>query len=161
MTTPFDENPIGSRYRERYGKYRSRYSRGRKADATSCTYVTMAGFTWVKMNIWSFGNDMSNPKHASTRVNNMIIDNSNPWIGTPQVYLMINGVKIYPTTPYLSATLGVTVLLTWDYVTVRPGEDLEMWVRSTDPTDGIMNNANACGRIGGIVEMEDYTSYFI
>lgn len=164
MPRPFDENPIGSRYRNLYGEYRSRYSNGRKADGTSCTYVLLNGLTFVKLNLWGFGDSITKPRWSETQINYIKIVESptaDPMVGTPLFYMKIQNVIVYPSTGGGEHTpLDTWVNLGFEWMKVRMGEELEVWVRSTDANDGVTNTAQVCAQMQAITKMEDYTDDF-
>lgn len=159
MVTPFDENPIGSHRRNRYGEYRERYSKGRVPKSTGGTYVRLNGWTFVKMTITSVP-PIAKPTVADVRINAVRLVTSKVWNGTPVLYMMINGIVVYPWTTATGIAFATWVDLYWEWVRVRTGEELEVWVASTDATDGIINDANAAVLLRGIIDVPDYTDYF-
>jgi hypothetical protein len=165
MAQPFDENPIGHFRRNRYGQYRERYSKGRKADETSCTYVRLSGFTYVKLNLWGFGDSITKPRWSDTQINYVKIIEAgglDPMVGTPIFYLKINNVMIYPSDAGgVGTPLDTWVNLGFEWMKVRMGEELEVWVRSTDAGDGIVNTASVCAQMKAITKLEDYSDDFI
>lgn len=164
MPFPFAEHPIGHFRRNRYGEYRPRYSKGRKADGTSCTYVTLNGFTYVKLNLWGFGDSITNPRWSETQVNYIKIIESaiaDPMVGTPKFYMKIRNVVVYPSDGFVSTPLDTWVNLGFEWMKVRMGEELEVWVASTDPGDGVTNTARVCAQLKAITKLEDYTDDFM
>lgn len=100
-------------------------------------------------------------KHAGSMINRIKLVNTKAWIGTPQFYMTINDIMVYPWSGTASATLGTWINLTWDRLKVRTGEELEVWVRSTNANDGIANDANVASLLQGVLEPEDYTDFFV
>lgn len=158
MARPFAEHPIGSYQRNRYGEYRPRYSKGRITEASGASYVRMDGFTYVKMVMTG---KLHKPEMADSRINRIKLINSQAWNGAPLFYIKINDITVYPWSGTQAAVLGIWINLTWDWLKVRTGEELEVWVASDDATDGIINTANAAALLQGVVEPEDYTDYFV
>lgn len=159
MPFPFAEHPIGDFRRNRYGQYRQRYSKGRKPESTGGTYVRLNGWTFVKM-IISGTPPIATPNIADVRINALKLITNKVWAGTPVMYMTINDIVVYPWTTTTGIAFDTWVDLYWEWVRVRTGEELEVWVASTDPADGIINDANAVVLLRGIIDLEDYTDYF-
>lgn len=155
MPFPFDEHRIGSNQRNLYGQYRQRWSSVRRCAKGGCSSVTRAnGWTWVELPIRSADWWLEHPKEDTVTIHEMQFWRQGTWIGTLNWYITINGQAVYPNSGYETGGVGSWFSLQWQWLNIRPGDELKVWFNSSDPTDGIINNASATFYANAIIRDE-------
>lgn len=138
MARPFDENPIGSRYRERYGQYRQRWST-RKAARISYGTILPDGMTEVRTQllasaVWPDGID---------RIHDIAIyqikfedTGGNAFTGTARFMIRAPDLTmVYPFASYEDIVWGTWVYLGTLSSNIRVGEKYYVGIFSTDAND--------------------------
>jgi|LGVF01.1.fsa_nt_gb hypothetical protein len=135
MARPFDENPIGSRYRERYGQYRSRYARLKVGSQAYQLHADADGTNWVKVD-WSAGGDGNlQPTIHDIAIYKVMMWKNGGWAGEALWRLTIDDVKVYPFQAQETVVDAVEVYLSTLSTTVKTGEVCDLQFKSTNAGD--------------------------
>ena len=133
MPIPFGE-PLDDRSRERYGRYRSRWSTLKIGAKAGSGIAGANGTAWVDLSFTP--SSILSPTINSLSIYRLQLNLIGaPWTGTARYRILIDDVKVYPFDTEADIQDGVSLSLGTLSTSVRTGEVCKVQFRSTNAAD--------------------------